>query len=68
LRAANGQRHVTYGVKSEHYDTVGAPLLWTLKQGIGADFDAEHEAAWVNVYNLLAKTMISASEQVAVSA
>ena len=25
-----GRRHVTYGVKEEHYDKVGAALLWTL--------------------------------------
>ncbi|HSW26213.1 MAG TPA: globin family protein, partial [Burkholderiaceae bacterium] len=26
-------RHVRYGVKPEHYDTVGAALLWTLERG-----------------------------------
>ena len=25
-----GRRHVDYGVRPEHYDTVGAALLWTL--------------------------------------
>lgn len=25
-----GKRHVDYGVKVEHYDSVGAALLWTL--------------------------------------
>jgi hemoglobin-like flavoprotein len=25
-----GRRHTGYGVKPEHYDTVGAALLWTL--------------------------------------
>ena len=24
-----GRKHVDYGVKHEHYDTVGAALLWT---------------------------------------
>ena len=27
--------HVPYGVKAEHYDKVGAALLWTLEQGLG---------------------------------
>jgi hemoglobin-like flavoprotein len=35
---ALGSRHVGYGVKPEHYATVGLALLWTLKQGIGAGF------------------------------
>lgn len=65
---ALGQRHVDYGVKPEHYDTVGAALLWTLQQGLGSGFDAEHEAAWTKVYQLLARTMITASEQPAASA
>ena len=30
-----GVRHVGYGVKDRHYDTVGAALLWTLGQGFG---------------------------------
>jgi hemoglobin-like flavoprotein len=25
-----GRRHLTYGVRQEHYATVGAALLWTL--------------------------------------
>lgn len=65
---ALGQRHVGYGVKPEHYDTVGAALLWTLKQGLGPDFDAERESAWGKVYQLLAETMIAASQQPAATA
>ena len=30
-----GRRHVGYGVKDSHYETVGAALLWTLEQGLG---------------------------------
>ena len=33
---ALGQRHVGYRVKDEHYETVGAALLWTLEQGLGS--------------------------------
>src|SRR3978361_1919263 len=33
-----GRKHVTYGVRPDHYDTVGAALLWTLGQGLGDAF------------------------------
>src|SRR5260370_40356496 len=33
-----GKRHVGYGVTDEHYEPVGAALLWTLEQGLGAAF------------------------------
>src|ERR1700728_1937501 len=39
-------RHVGYGVRAEHYAPVGAALLWTLEQGLGADFTPEVGAAW----------------------
>jgi hemoglobin-like flavoprotein len=52
-----GRRHVTYGVLPEHFDTVGAALLWTLKQGLGSAFTSEVETAWAETYNLLANTM-----------
>jgi hemoglobin-like flavoprotein len=55
---ALGKRHVGYGVKPEHYGTVGTALLWTLQKGIGAEFDAAHEAAWTKVYEILSKTML----------
>jgi hemoglobin-like flavoprotein len=57
---ALGRRHVGYGVKAKDYETVGAALLWTLSQGLGKGFDAEHEAAWTKVYGVLAKTMMEA--------
>ncbi|HEY6556104.1 MAG TPA: globin family protein [Polyangiaceae bacterium] len=59
---ALGRRHVAYGVKPEHYQTVGAALLWTLKQGLGPSFDSNHEAAWGKVYGVLSQTMIKAAE------
>lgn len=56
-----GVRHVGYGVKEEHYDTVGSALLWTLGQGLGDDFTPELEDAWTRVYQLLAGTMKEAA-------
>ncbi len=63
-----GRRHVGYGVKDEHYDAVGAALLWTLEQGLGADFTEEARAAWSGVYGLVSDTMRSAAAEVASSA
>jgi hemoglobin-like flavoprotein len=56
-----GRRHAGYGVLPAHYATVGSALLSTLKKGIGADFDAAHEAAWTKVYGVLAETMQTAA-------
>jgi hemoglobin-like flavoprotein len=56
-----GRRHVVYGVRPEHYDTVGAALLQTLEQGLGAAFTPEVKQAWAVVYGVLAKTMKDAA-------
>lgn len=57
-----GQRHVGYGVKSEHYETVGAALLWTLEQGLGDAFTDEVKSAWTSAYEAIAATMIDAAK------
>jgi hemoglobin-like flavoprotein len=62
---ALGRRHVNYGVKDQHYDTVGAALLWTLEQGLGEGFTAEVKTAWATAYGVLAKTMKDAAATVA---
>lgn len=59
-----GRRHVGYNVEPEHYDTVGAALLWTLGQGLGDDFTVEVKDAWTIVYGILATTMIDAANEV----
>lgn len=56
-----GTRHVGYGVRDEHYDTVAAALVWTLEQGLGSDFTPEVKDAWVVVYGVLASTMKEAA-------
>jgi hemoglobin-like flavoprotein len=52
-----GSRHAGYGVQDRHYETVGACLLWTLEQGLGADFTPAVRDAWIAAYDLLAGTM-----------
>jgi len=58
-----GRRHVDYGVKEEHYDTVGDALLWTLNKGLRDEFTDDVKQAWVAVYDTLATTMKNAAYQ-----
>ena len=58
-----GKRHVGYGVKEEYYTTVGEALLWTLEQGLGADFTPEAKEAWTEAYKLLSGVMINAARE-----
>jgi hemoglobin-like flavoprotein len=59
---ALGRRHAGYGVRAEHYETVGVALLWTLEQGLGEAFDEETRDAWATAYGTLASVMIAAAE------
>jgi hemoglobin-like flavoprotein len=60
---ALGRRHAGYGVRAEHYETVGVALLWTLEQGLGEAFDEETRDAWAAAYGTLASVMIEAGEE-----
>lgn len=58
-----GQRHAGYGVQPEHYNTVGAALLWTLEKGLGTAYTPEVEAAWVSAFGLLSGLMQEAAAE-----
>lgn len=60
-----GARHVGYGVKPEHYDTVGAALLYTLEKGLGDGWTPELKAAWAETYGLVAGVMKDAAAKAA---
>jgi len=62
---ALGARHVAYGVRDEHYDIVGAALLWTLATGLGEGFTDEVRDAWATAYTLLADVMKDAAAEAA---
>jgi hemoglobin-like flavoprotein len=64
---ALGGRHVDYGVADEHYDTVGAALLWTLEKGLGPEFTPEVKEAWAAVYGVLAGEMKAAAGKAAIA-
>jgi hemoglobin-like flavoprotein len=59
-----GRKHVGYGVKSEHYATVGAALLWTLDKGLGPAFTPDTKDAWGTAYGVLAGVMQEAADTV----
>jgi nitric oxide dioxygenase len=58
---ALGRKHTDYGVKEQHYQTVGAALLATLEASLGDKFDPETRAAWADVYGVLSKAMSQAA-------
>jgi hemoglobin-like flavoprotein len=62
---ALGRRHVAYGVRDEHYDTVGGALLWTLEQGLGDAFTPEARESWTNTYITVAGVMQTAQKDAA---
>lgn len=57
--SALAKRHVAYGALPEHYPAVGAALLWTLEQGLGANWTPEAAAAWAKAYATLSGYMIA---------
>jgi len=58
---ALGRRHAGYGVKEEHYATVGEAFLWTLSAGLGDAFTDDVKTAWTVAYTTLANVMIDAA-------
>jgi hemoglobin-like flavoprotein len=58
---ALGRRHAGYGVREEHYATVGEALLWTLERGLGDAFTSDVREAWTAAYTTLASVMIEAA-------
>jgi hemoglobin-like flavoprotein len=59
-----GRRHVKYGVRPQHYNTVAEAILWMLAQTLGATFTPEIKQSWTEVYTVLADTMIAAANEV----
>ena len=56
------RRHVSYGVKPDHYTIVGEALLWTLEKGLADNWNSEVKEAWTDCYHILSSAMINASE------
>lgn len=60
--SALAERHTGYGVKPAHYQYVGTALLWTLEQGLGADWTPELAGAWRSCYAALSEVLVKAEE------
>jgi hemoglobin-like flavoprotein len=58
-----GRNHVKYGVKDEHYATVGEALLWTLETGLGSIYTPKVADAWTATYSLIADVMRRAARE-----
>ena len=58
-----GRRHAAYGVRPDHYATVGEALVSTLAQALGPEFTAETRRAWTEIYGRLAWAMIAAADE-----
>ena len=63
-----GRRHVDYGVRDEHYATVGQALLDTLSAALGNIFTPDVREAWASLYGVVATTMQRAAAEVVASA
>ena len=55
------KRHVTYGVRREHYSLAGSALLWTLEQGLADEFTPALRAAWEAASSALSEVMIASA-------
>ena len=57
MLAALGDRHVTYGVRPEHYTVAGEALLWTLDEGLGILRTREARNSWITAFEFVATAM-----------
>lgn len=53
-----GARHVRYGVKEEHYATVGSALIGMLGDILGEAFDAPSQEAWTALFAFIRDSML----------
>ena len=53
-----GQRHVSYGVRPEHYPIVGAVLLETFADVLGERWTPAYHDAWAQAYEAVCELML----------
>ncbi len=58
-----GQRHVTYGIRPEHYPLVGAVLLETFADFLGKHWTQAHHDAWVKGYESVSSLMVQGTQE-----
>ena len=55
---ALAMRHLTYGVRPQHYQLMGKALLWAFEKSLGDLWNEETNNAWRELYNFLALSMM----------
>jgi len=60
---AMGARHLGYGVKDEHYATVGQALLDMLSEVLDKQFTPEVRTAWVALYTAVQTLMLKGAAE-----
>jgi len=58
-----GRDHRRFSVVPEHYNAVGASLLATLKQFLGASWNDQLASDWAAAYGVIARVMVEAAEE-----
>jgi len=58
-----GQRHVTYGIRPEHYPLFGDVVLETFADFLGKHWTQAHHDAWVTGYEAVSRLMLQGAER-----
>ncbi len=55
-----GRKHLEFGVRPEHYETVGEALLWTLERLLAERWTPDLRDGWLSLYGTAATVMKNA--------
>jgi hemoglobin-like flavoprotein len=58
-----GRDHRKFEVKPEHYDDLGAALVYSLKLHLREDWTPETEQAWLDAFAVIKREMVRAAEE-----
>jgi hemoglobin-like flavoprotein len=61
---AMGQRHISYGVMSSHYEKVEQALIWALGQALATSSGSEVLAAWRTLIREVSTVMKAGADQI----
>ena len=59
---ALGERHLSYGVKSEYYPLAREAYLWALEKHLGENFNPALKDAWAVAFDALTQAMIRVTD------
>jgi hemoglobin-like flavoprotein len=58
-----GKRHVTYGIRPEHYPLVGTVLLETFADFLGKRWTQAHHDAWIKGFEAVSSIMLQGAQE-----